>query len=242
MADHRHQTAIQGMNVAVHRVGAKLDVVLLILSGYIDTTTCQDLTETIQGLINQEQYLIIADMSSVTYVSSAGWGVFMGEIKNIRDLGGDLKITQMPPEVFEVFEMLEFNRILNFYDTVEEAIDEFDIIRGIDITQMDEEARRLLLNSNPEKTSKKLIPQPPHHSVSQKRKGKQGISRRDLPLMEKVKRIVVDNPFLGTRGIARELNTEKYGYVKVNWFKMRSILKKLSLDTTEKRHRFYRSR
>ncbi len=230
------------MNVAVHRVGAKLDIVLLILSGYIDTTTCQDLTETIQGLIKQEQYLIIADMSGVTYVSSAGWGVFMGEIKNIRDLGGDLKITQMPPEVFEVFEMLEFNRILNFYDTVEEAIDEFDIIRGIDITQIDEEARRLIQNSRPEEIKNKPIPQPIHRSSSPRKNVDRGITLSDLPLMEKVKRIVVDNPFLGTKGIVRELNTEKYGHVKINWFKMHSILKNLSLDTTEKRHRFYRSR
>ncbi|NQT24438.1 STAS domain-containing protein [candidate division KSB1 bacterium] len=242
MADHKQQTAIQGMNLAVHRVGAKLDIVLLILSGYIDTTTCQELTETIQGLIKQEQYLLIVDMSGVTYVSSAGWGVFMGEIKNIRDLGGDLKITQMPPEVFEVFEMLEFNRILNYYDTVEETINEFDIIRGFDITQIDEETRRLLQNTNPEKTEKKQIPQMIHRPSVQKKNADKGVGLRDLPLMEKVKRIVVDNPFLGTRGIARELNTNKYGSVKINWFKMRSILKKLSLDSTEKRHRFYRSR
>lgn len=242
MAQHKQQTTIQGMNVAVHKVGAKLDIVLLILSGYIDTTTCQDLTETVQGLINQEQYLIIADMSGVTYVSSAGWGVFMGEIKNIRDLGGDLKITQMPPEVFEVFEMLEFNRILNYYDTVEEAIDEFDIIRGIDITQIDEEARRLIQNAGPEAAPQQPLPRPVRRPATPKKHKDRGLSRSDLPLVEKVKRIVVDNPFLGTRGIARELNTEKYGHVKVNWFKMRSILKKLSLDSQDKRHRFYRSR
>lgn len=231
------------MNLAVHRVGAKLDIILLILSGYIDTTTCQELTETIQGLITQEQYFIIVDMSAVTYVSSAGWGVFMGEIKNIRDLGGDLKITQMPPEVFEVFEMLEFNRILNFYDTVEEAIDEFDIIRGIDITQMDEETKKLLQNAGSEENMPKAVPQSViRPSVPSKKNGSVGMTMRDLPLMEKVKRIVVDNPFLGTRGIARELSMEKYGQVKMNWFKMRSILKKLNLDTMDKRHRFYRSR
>lgn len=242
MADHRGQTAIQGMNLTVHRVGAKLDVVLLILSGYIDTTTCQELTETIQGLIKQEQYFLIADMSGVTYVSSAGWGVFMGEIKNIRDLGGDLKITQMPPDVFEVFEMLEFNRILNYYDTIEEAIDEFDIIRGIDITQIDEETRRLLQNTRSAEIGKQPVPQVIHRHSVQKKDAGNDITLRDLPLMEKIKRIVVDNPFLGTRGICRELNTEKYGNIKINWFKMHSILKKLSLDSMEKRHRFYRSR
>lgn len=242
MAEHREQTVIQGMSLTVHRVGAKLDVVLLILAGYIDTTTCQELTETIQGLIKQEQYFIIADMSGVTYVSSAGWGVFMGEIKNIRDLGGDLKITQMPPDVFEVFEMLEFNRILNYYDTIEEAIDEFDIIRGIDITQIDEETRRLLQNARPKEDEKQPTPQMVHRPSAANKSQNKGIDLKDLPLMEKIKRIVVDNPFLATRGICRELNTGKYGNVKVNWFKMRTILKKLSLDSMEKRHRFYRSR
>ena len=140
---------MQGIKIALNYVGARMDIALLTIIGYVDTTTCHELTKTIQDLIKQNFFQIIADLGGVTYVSSAGWGVFVGEIKNIRDRGGDLKIVQMSPEVFEVFEMLEFNKVLNYYDSIEEAIDEFDIIRGIDITRIEQEsiAKRPLLRS-----------------------------------------------------------------------------------------------
>jgi len=233
---------MQGIQISVHYVGARLDIALISILGHVDTTTCHELTKVIQDLIKQKHYLIIADLGGVSYVSSAGWGVFVGEIKNIRDRGGDLKIVHMSPEVFEVFEMLEFNRILNHYDSLEETIDEFDMIRGIDITQIEETKENL-----PRMGTSIRYPQT---AVSLGRKkinesaysSKPTMSLKDYPLMEKVKMIVVDDPFIGIQGIRKELRTEKYGHSKIGWFRMRSILKQLNLETKEKRYRFYRSR
>jgi len=167
----------------------------------------------------------------------------VGEIKNIRDQGGDLKIVQMNSEVFEVFEMLEFNRILNYYDSIEEAIDEFDIIRGIDITKLDEGARQA------QKKSMKPLhyPRASVAAASKKRGSSAGSAGtvpviKDLPLVEKIKFIVIENPFTSTSKICRELKKRKYGSVGLGWFQARSILKQLNLENKEKRYRFYRSR
>ena len=233
---------MQGIKISVNYVGARLDIALITILGYVDTTTCRELTKVIQDLTEQKHYQIIADLGGVTYVSSAGWGVFVGEIKNIRERGGDLKIVQMTSEVFEVFEMLEFDRILNYYDSIEEAIDEFDILRGIDITKVHDAPEKL-------KKSKTNVqyPQYPVAAGGQSKRpdeydSQSPISLKDFPLVEKIKRIVIENPFLGVNGIRRELNTEKYGFVRVGWFRMRSLLKKLNLESKEKRYRFYRSR
>ena len=75
---------MQGIKLSVHFVGARLDIALVTIIGYVDTTTCQELAKIIQDLEKQKRYLIIADLGGVSYVSSAGWGVFVGEIKNIR--------------------------------------------------------------------------------------------------------------------------------------------------------------
>ena len=115
---------MQGIKIGIQKVGAQFDICLLNISGYVDTTTCQELSQIIQELIQEKHFHIIGDLGGVTYISSAGWGVFMGEIKGIREKGGDIKVVHMNPEVFEVFEMLEFNRILNYYDSVEEAIND----------------------------------------------------------------------------------------------------------------------
>ncbi len=234
---------MQGIKVSVNYVGARFDIVLITILGYVDTTTCQELAKFIDNLIKHKQYQIIADLGGVTYISSAGWGVFVSEIKNIKDKGGDLKIVQMSQEVFEVFEMLEFNRILNYYDSIEEAMDEFDIIRGIDISQTElglrppeKKVPSGFSNVQTETTFKYT------QRKAEKYSSNPTIPVKDFPLMEKIKLIVVENPFWGIRGICEQLKNEKYGLVHVGWFRMYSILKKLNLETKEKRYRFYRSR
>ena len=56
------------------------------------------------------------------YLSSAGWRVFLNEIKKIRDNGGDLKLACMQPDVCEIYDLLELSFILKTYDTAEEAV------------------------------------------------------------------------------------------------------------------------
>ncbi len=51
----------------------------------------------------------------------------MNEIREIRKKGGDPKLANMIPEVYEVFELFEFHHILRAHDTIEEAIKEFGL-------------------------------------------------------------------------------------------------------------------
>jgi anti-anti-sigma factor len=230
---------MQGIRTGLQEVGSRLDIILLSISGYVDTTTCQELTKLIQDLVQQQRTQIITDLGGVTYISSAGWGVFMGEIKSIREKGGDIKVVHMNPEVFEVFEMLEFNRILNHYDSVEEAINEFDMIRGIDITQPPElsperESGGVSLNN----ASASLTAETGQPAAFSHEK----MPVQEFPLVEKIKLVILDNPFQGILEIQKVLNTEKYGNVHIGWWKLRSVLKSLNLETKEKRYRYFRSR
>ncbi len=127
---------MQGIELALNKIGARGDIAFVKIKGYLDTTTSSEISTKLSEIINKGNYQFIIDMGGVNYVSSAGWGVFVGEIRNIRENGGDLKIVQMTPDVFEVFEMLEFNRILDYYETVEEAVNDFDISIGLDITRV----------------------------------------------------------------------------------------------------------
>ena len=149
----------------------------------------------------------------------------------------------MSYEVFEVFEMLEFNKILNYYDSIEEAIDEFDIIRGIDISNIDFELRPPIKKEPSDFSNIQAVTA---LKYAQKRANTHSsnptIPLKDLPLMEKIKMIVIENPFWGIKGICEQLRTKKYGLVQIGWFRMYSLLKKLDLETKGKRYRFYRSR
>jgi len=233
---------MQGIRVRVTFVGARFDIALIMIMGYVDTTTCQELAKIIKDLMTKKRYQIIADLGGVTYISSAGWGVFVGEIKNIRDHGGDIKLVQMNSEVYEVFEMLEFNRILNHYDSIEETINDFDIIRGLDVTQ------GTLVKRKTKGKARPISPYPIATMTTNVGNGSAAVSgkpivpAREFPLVEKVKMIIIENPFGGIKDICRQLKSDKYGSVRIGFFKMNSLLRRLNLETREKRHRFYRSR
>ena len=242
---------MEGIQVFDQRVGVNEDVVYLKVNGFIDTSTSFFLVEKIKSLLNEGLVQVVVDMSGVNYVSSAGWGVFVGEIKDFRERGGDIKLVNMTPEVYDVFEMLEFNRILRAYESVEEAINEFDVMRGFDITKAP--LKRAAVSEGPAKTAAAVIPD---IQISPKTAEKRDstahlrsvmwspkkIDPAKLPLAEKIKHVVAENPLLGLMGIRKALRTPKYGNAKVSVLKLHKLLKELNLDTKEKRYRFYRSR
>lgn len=240
---------MHGLEISTGRVGARRDIALFRLRGYLDTETCSRMLQQIGETLKEKIYHLIVDMSQVNYVSSAGWGVFVGEIKSIREHGGDLKIVQMMPEVADVFEMLEFNRILQHYETIEEAIDDFDLAIGLDITKSISRSYRA--SENGTKQMPVVTPQRPSQRRTDgdgSRPGKRvtfaksKIDERNLPLTEKVKLVIVENPTQGLSGIIRDLNTDRFGFTKLGWLGAYRLLRKLSLDTKEKRVRFFRSR
>lgn len=117
--------SVDGIVVRVSKGNGEDGVAVLKVSGYLDTTTASELERALYDLLKQQAYRIVVDLAGVDYISSAGWGIFIGEIKDIRHRGGDLKLSGMVGDVYEVFQLLEFHSILQAYDTAEEAVTSF---------------------------------------------------------------------------------------------------------------------
>lgn len=113
------------ISISFSRPEENQNVSVISVKGFVDTTTSAKLEESLKRLLRKGRYDIVIDLGGVTYISSAGWGIFISEIKEIRENGGDLKLAAMVGDVYEVFELLEFQTILESYDTVEEAIRSF---------------------------------------------------------------------------------------------------------------------
>ena len=90
--------------------------------GFPDHGPCEALI----GIMVNEGTFGDVDLSGVNYISSAGWGIFIGEIKDIRHRGGDLKLCGMVGDVHEVFQLLEFHSILQAYPTSDDAVSSFE--------------------------------------------------------------------------------------------------------------------
>ncbi|MCO5251769.1 MAG: STAS domain-containing protein [Candidatus Kapabacteria bacterium] len=84
------------------------DIHCVYLNGYLDAHTAPKLEETFQRIINDGDYKILVNFSELDYISSAGLGVFMAYIEDVRNNGGDIKLTSMKDKVFSVFDLLGF--------------------------------------------------------------------------------------------------------------------------------------
>jgi anti-sigma B factor antagonist len=117
--------AVDGIVVSVMSGLNESGVSVLRVSGYLDTTTAGELEEALAALLAKQHYRIVIDLSGVNYISSAGWGIFIGEIKDVRNHGGDIKLAGMVGDVHEVFELLEFDTILEAFPSTREAVQAF---------------------------------------------------------------------------------------------------------------------
>lgn len=113
------------INITLSKPKSNPAITIVSVDGFIDTTTSGHLEESIKKLLKKQKYDLVVDLGGVDYISSAGWGIFISEIRRIRENGGDLKLAAMIGDVYEVFELLEFQTILESYDTVEEAVESF---------------------------------------------------------------------------------------------------------------------
>jgi anti-sigma B factor antagonist len=101
------------------------DVNIVYLKGYLDAHTAPALENTFSNLIDKGKYSIVVNFKELSYISSAGLGVFMAFIEKIRENEGDIKLSGMSDKVFNIFDLLGFPLLYEIYKTEEEAINKF---------------------------------------------------------------------------------------------------------------------
>lgn len=106
-----------------HRDGEGFSV--LELKGYLDAHTAPDLETTFQKLLTDRKFNIIVNCKDLTYISSAGLGVFMAYIEDVRKNRGDIKLSNMSPKVYNVFDLLGFPVLYEIYKDEQEAVNKF---------------------------------------------------------------------------------------------------------------------
>jgi anti-sigma B factor antagonist len=117
-----NEVSMNNISVSASTHPLHKDITLVSAKGFIDTTTAPEFERTFQSVLSQNKFNLIIDLKDVSYISSAGWGIFIGELKRIRSQKGNLFFASMNPEVSETFELLELHSILKSYPSVEHAV------------------------------------------------------------------------------------------------------------------------
>ena len=224
---------MEGIQLSVKQTGANNDISIIKVGGYIDTTTSAELERSLEYLLKSDNYNIIIDLGNVDYISSAGWGIFISELKGIRDKGGDLKLVNMMPDVYEVFELLEFHYILKAFDSIEDAIADFDKRKVVEDSKTFSETEEYEKKSEPT-SDRKMNAEGDFQSQSESADVSQ------ISIEDKIRQLVLENPDISSIKILRELNTAKFGYAKLGYFQLVKYLKKLNLNSKKKRMEYYK--
>lgn len=98
---------------------------ILDLNGELDAHTAAELEMAIQQSMQDGHVKIIVNGEQLRYISSAGLGVFMAFVEEIRDQNGDLKIAALQPHVYDTFDLLGFPHLFDITTTVSDAILKF---------------------------------------------------------------------------------------------------------------------
>ncbi|GAB4334035.1 MAG: hypothetical protein Kow0037_12490 [Calditrichia bacterium] len=257
-------TERDGIQIETTFIDENGEIMLIKLGGYIDQANVHILQSTIDNCIDSNCFKVVFDMQNLVYMSSAGWGVLIGEIKRFRENNGDMKLINMGPTVYEIYRMLEFYHIMKEYPTLTDAVKDFD--RQVKIKAALKEEKQpsatqdatKVLKFTPKKEEEtpllsKEVSLEPEGTLETKETRNTDfipftpkpvdtvIELERLPLPEKIKAIVAKYPHFSAWKIKKMLRHEEFGKTKVGYFKVRKLLKELDLDTKAKRYRYYRS-
>jgi anti-anti-sigma factor len=112
-----------GMSVSTSPEG----ITTVMVNGHLDSVTSTALEQTLKQLVSEGNHKFIIDLSDVSYISSGGWGIFTGEVRGLRERGGDIVLVGMSPEVYDVYELLGFDDVLKSFSIPQEATEYFDL-------------------------------------------------------------------------------------------------------------------
>lgn len=101
------------------------EIKVISLNGVLDAHTAADLETHLKTLIDGGSNRIVVNFKDLQYIASAGLGVFMAYIEDVRDQHGDIKLCEMSDKVYNVFDLLGFPVLYDITRTESEAIVKF---------------------------------------------------------------------------------------------------------------------
>lgn len=97
------------MDITIKKDGGKT---LAVLNGRLDTTNAEQFQKDIAPLFEDENPNIELDCTGMDYTSSQGLRIFLMLQKSVSSKKGSMVMTNMKPQVKEVFDITGFSNII----------------------------------------------------------------------------------------------------------------------------------
>lgn len=99
------------------------DTLIVYMMGELDHHSAEEVRNKMDNRLDIEKlHNLILNFSGVTFMDSSGIGVVIGRYKKLNRYKGKVFITNVSESVKRVFELSGMFKIINLYDSVEEAL------------------------------------------------------------------------------------------------------------------------
>ena len=109
----------QGLKITESTAGP---VQVLHLQGYLDGHTFVELERKVDGLLKTGKPRIVIELSALSYIASAGVGVFINSQHQAKAKGGTVQLVNPSASVREIFSILGLGSIFTIHDTLEQGV------------------------------------------------------------------------------------------------------------------------
>ena len=90
-------------------------------AGAIDYSNFTHSDDFVKKIVARGVVNLVFDLGEISYISSSGWTVFLGNLKAVRQKGGDIILTNMQVDVKNTFKLLELDNLIDYFESADEA-------------------------------------------------------------------------------------------------------------------------
>jgi anti-sigma B factor antagonist len=109
--------------IITHQKEGDLDFVFI--NGSLDSYSFPKMEDALQGLVDQSRHCVILDCAGLEYISSVGLGALIGFTRSARENNGDLKLVNLSDRIYNIIELLGFQKVLEIHAGQDEAVASF---------------------------------------------------------------------------------------------------------------------
>jgi len=215
------------IRISLTNAGPTREISILRIDGIVDTMTSGELDRIVSSLITRGRYRLIVDLAGVEYISSAGWGIFISYLREIREHAGDIKLARMTPDVQEIYELLEFDGLLPAYDRLDAAEADFCLSGGLTATDTPSANETLSDQGIQSETTPKI-----GSDLSE--------TASETTIDQAVLNLVAQDPFFTISEIRGQLRDRRNGRFRAGWWNVFACLRRHHMLTRRARFRYYR--
>lgn len=97
------------------------NIVVIRLNGRLDAKSSAHVKATLEKLLQKEQFKIIVDMQSVSFIDSSGLAALVSGLRSARERKGDIVLSGVQSQAQTVFRLTMLDRVFAIHPTFEQA-------------------------------------------------------------------------------------------------------------------------